>query len=137
MLYDRVHRRHEDATRNIRQPIYALASWLTFPTSCCTLPENTWLSEAPTEEFTVKDKLTGGLLRLVASDRTRYGIELPLRAVGHTLYVAFSLGTSDLGLAFNVLLLAAIRPGGSASRVANGLDDSAFNGVVSTWTRSR
>jgi len=137
MLYGRVHIRHEDTTRNIRQPVYALASWLTFPTSCFILPENTWLSGTPTENSTAKDKLTRRFLRLVASDCTRYGIELPLHAVGHTLDVAFSLSGSDLGLAFKVLFLAALRPGGSASRIANGLDDSTFNGVISTWTGSR
>jgi hypothetical protein len=75
-------------------------------------------------------KLTRRLLLLVASDGTRNSVELPLDAVGDTLNIALGLSSGDLGLALSVLLFAALGPGGSASRVSDGLDDGALNRVI-------
>ena len=75
--------------------------------------------------------LTRRLLLLVASDRTYDSIELSLDTIGQAFNVSFGLSSAGLGLALSVLLLAAFRPGGGTSRVADVLDDSTLGGVVS------
>ena len=82
-----------------------------------------------------EDGLTRRLLLLVASDRTGDSIEFSLDTVGRALDVAFSFSSADLSLALSVFLLAALRPRGSTSRVADSLDDSTLDGVVSKGSR--